>query len=77
MGRLEFSLKIDHIWTTGKKSASKLVVFLRPPFEKPGVLSTTLKNSGASGQTRFGAAPPPSSRAPDLVSKKAGTVKIE
>ena len=33
--RLEFSLKIDHIWTTGKKSASKLVVFPRlPSFSK-------------------------------------------
>ena len=31
----------------------------------------------ASGQTRLGAAPPPSSRAPDLVSKKTGTVKID
>ena len=35
-----------------------------------------LKNSGAAELSRNGAPPPQSSRAPDLVSKKTGTVKI-
>ena len=46
-------------------------------FEDPEFFPGSFKNSGASGQTRPGAAPPPSSRAPDLVSKKIGTVEID